>query len=100
LTGSPEKVRVVINQVGLNEQPLSVKQAEAIIGREIYWEIPYDRQAMTEVRSSGRPLLEQVPQAAITQNIAHLAETLVGRYAAVAAPLGQRSRNPVSEMRY
>ena len=68
----------MINQVGLNEQPLSVKQAEAIIGREIYWEIPYDRQAMTEVRSSGRPLLEQVPQAAITQNIAHLARDTGG----------------------
>ena len=100
LTGSPKKVRVVVNQVGLHARSLSVKQAEAIIGREIYWEIPCDRQAMTEVRSSGRPLLEQVPQAAITQNIARLAETLAGRYVTRAAPLWQRSRNPVSEMRY
>jgi len=73
-----EKVKIVVNRVGLGNGQISLKKAQETIGGEIYWQLPNDYRVMVEVRNNGVPLIEQAPRAAITQSINSLAETLCG----------------------
>lgn len=73
-----DKVRIVVNRVGLGSGNISLKKAQDTIGREIYWQIPNDYRTMVEIRNNGVPLLEQAPKAAITHAIQGLAEALGG----------------------
>ena len=76
--GLKDKVKVVVNRVGLDNGQISLKKAQDTIGREIYWQLPNDYRVMVEVRNNGVPLLEQAPKAAITQAISQMAEALCG----------------------
>jgi pilus assembly protein CpaE len=76
--GLKEKVKIVVNRVGLDSGAISLKKAQETMGREIYWQLPNDYKTMVEVRNNGVPLLEQAPRAGITQAIATLAESLTG----------------------
>jgi pilus assembly protein CpaE len=78
MDGLADKVRVVVNRVGLSDGQISLKKAQDTIGREIYWQLPNDYRTMVEVRNNGVPLLEQAPRAAITQSILALADVLSG----------------------
>lgn len=71
-----DKVKIVVNRVGLDSGAISLKKAQETMGREIYWQLPNDYKTMVEVRNNGVPLLEQAPRAGITQAIATLAENL------------------------
>jgi pilus assembly protein CpaE len=73
-----EKVKIVVNRVGLDTGNISLKKAQDTIGREIFWQLPNDYRAMVEVRNNGVPLIEQAPKAAITQAITGLAQALGG----------------------
>jgi pilus assembly protein CpaE len=73
-----EKVKIVVNRVGLGDGQISTKKAQETIGREIFWQIPNDYRTMVETRNNGVPLYEQAPKAAITQSIKQLAESLSG----------------------
>lgn len=73
-----EKVKILVNRVGLDTGNISLKKAQDTIGREIYWQLPNDYRAMVEVRNNGVPLIEQAPKAAITQAITGLAHALAG----------------------
>jgi len=73
-----EKVKIVVNRVGLGDGQISTKKAQETIGREIFWQIPNDYRTMVETRNNGVPLYEQAPKAAITQSIKQLAEALSG----------------------
>ena len=73
-----DKVKIVVNRVGLGDGQISTKKAQETIGREIYWQIPNDYRTMVETRNNGVPLYEQAPKAAITQSIKQLAESLSG----------------------
>ena len=75
-----DKVKVVINRVGLDNQ-IGMKKAQETIGREIFWQLPNDYRVMVEVRNNGVPLIEQAPKAAITRSIVALGETLCGKEA-------------------
>ena len=70
-----DKVKIVVNRVGLDSQ-IGLKKAQETIGRDIYWQLPNDFRTMVEVRNNGVPLIEQAPKAAITQAILSLAEAL------------------------
>jgi pilus assembly protein CpaE len=70
-----DKVKVVVNRVGLDNK-IGMKKAQETIGREIYAQLPNDYRVMVEVRNNGVPLIEQAPKAPITQAIISLSESL------------------------
>jgi pilus assembly protein CpaE len=78
IEGLREKLKIVVNRVGLESGQIKLKKATETIGREIYYQIPNDYRTMVEVRNNGVPLLEQAPKAPITLAIQGLAELLVG----------------------
>lgn len=74
--GLPEKVKVVVNRLGLEETQISLNKALETIGREIFWEIPNDYPVMVESRNNGVPLMTQAPKAKLTRAIEGLARKL------------------------
>jgi len=76
--GLKEKIKIVVNRVGLESGAISLKKAQETMGREIFWQLPNDYKTMVEVRNNGVPLIEQAPRAGITQALLALAENLTG----------------------
>ena len=76
--GLKDKVKIIVNRVGLDSGNISLKKAQETMGREIYWQLPNDYRTMVEVRNNGVPLVEHSPKASITQAIAVLADNLSG----------------------
>ncbi len=76
MEGIVDKIKIVINRVGLESGQITIKKAEETIGKEVFWQLPNDYRTMIEVRNNGVPLCEQFPKAAITQSIATLVEAL------------------------
>ncbi len=83
-----DKIKIVVNRVGLDNGQISLKKAQETIGREIFWQLPNDYRVMVEVRNNGVPLIEQAPRAAITQAVVALSEALCGEGASDALPAG------------
>ncbi len=73
-----DKVKVVVNRIGLESGQISLKKAKETIGREVFYQIPNDYRTMVEMRNNGLPLIEQAPKAAITQAVQQLTDLLVG----------------------
>ena len=73
-----DKVKILVNRVGLDTGHITLKKAQETIGRDIFWQVPNDYRTMIEVRNNGVPLLEQAPKAAVTQSIVALAAALCG----------------------
>jgi pilus assembly protein CpaE len=73
-----DKVKIVVNRVGLESGAISLKKAQETMGRDIYWQLPNDYKTMVEVRNNGVPLIDQAPRAGITQALGALAENLTG----------------------
>jgi len=71
-----DKVKIVVNRVGLESGQITLKKAEETIGKEVFWQVPNDYRTMVDVRNNGVPLIEQAPKAAITQSIISLTEAL------------------------
>jgi pilus assembly protein CpaE len=82
--GLKEKVKIVVNRVGLESGAISLKKAQETMGREIFWQLPNDYKTMVDVRNNGVPLIEQAPRAGITQALITLAENLTGEKAKAA----------------
>jgi len=78
IEGLKDKIRVVVNRVGLENGQISMKKARETIGREIFKQIPNDYRVMAEVRNNGVPLIDGAPRAGLTQAIVELAEALSG----------------------
>ena len=74
--GLSEKIKVVVNRLGLEETQISLNKALETIGREIYWQIPNDYPTMVESRNNGVPLLMQAPKANITKAIQQLSQRI------------------------
>jgi pilus assembly protein CpaE len=73
-----DKVKVVVNRVGLESGQISLKKARETIGREVFFQIPNDYRTMVEMRNNGQPLFEQAPRAAITLAVQQLTDLLAG----------------------
>lgn len=73
-----EKVKVVINRVGLESGQISLKKARETIGAEVFFQIPNDYRTMVEMRNNGQSLTEQAPKAAITLAVQQLTDLLAG----------------------
>jgi pilus assembly protein CpaE len=91
MEGFGEKVKIVINRVGLDSGHITQKKAEETIGKEIFWQLPNDYRAMIEARNNGVPLREQSPKASITSSIAQLADALSGEKKEEAETAGKKS---------
>ena len=78
IEGLRDKLKIVVNRVGLESGQIKLKKATETIGREIFYQIPNDYRTMVEVRNNGVPLLEQAPKAPITLAIQGLADLLSG----------------------
>jgi len=76
MEGIAEKVKIIVNRVGLDTGHITLKKAEETIGKEIFWELPNDYRTMIEARNNAVPLIEQAPKSAVTQAIDQLAKTL------------------------
>ena len=74
--GISEKIKVVVNRLGLEEAQISLNKALETIGREIFWEIPNDYPTMVESRNNGVPLMTQAPKARLTKAIEGLARKI------------------------
>ena len=71
-----EKIRVVVNRIGLQDTEISLNKALETIGRDIYWQIPNDYATMVESRNNGVPLIKHAPRAKVTRAIEKLAHSL------------------------
>ncbi len=78
IEGVKDKIRVIVNRVGLENGQISMKKARETIGREIFKQIPNDYRVMAEVRNNGVPLIEGAPRSGLTQAIVELADALSG----------------------
>ncbi len=76
-----DKVRVVINRFGADtvEEGISIKKAEEVIGKPIFWQVPNDPKAVIGARVSGHPLVKHAPKSRVQQSIAGLAQALYGK---------------------
>jgi pilus assembly protein CpaE len=91
MPGVLDKVKIVVNRLGLDAGQISLKKAQDTIGREIFWKLPNDYRTMVEVRNNGVPLIEQAPKAKITQGMIGLADALTGVEQAPVADGGSKS---------
>ena len=78
IEGMKEKVKVVINRMGLDNEHIGVKKAQETINTEIFARVPNDYRSMAEARNNGVPLTIQAPKAPITASIIDLANALNG----------------------
>jgi pilus assembly protein CpaE len=76
MKGLGDKVKIIVNRVGLDNGQITLKRAQDTVGRDIFWQLPNDYRTMIEVRNNGVPLIEHSPKAAITQSYVGLAEAL------------------------
>lgn len=74
--GLQEKVKVVINRIGLDDHEISMNKAIETLGGEIFAQIPNDFATMVEARNNGVPLITQAPKAKLTKSIIQLAQSL------------------------
>ncbi len=81
--GLTEKVRILVNKVGSEavEEGISLKKAEEVIGKPIFWQIPNDAKAVIAARVAGEPLVRHNPKSRAQQALFGLAQALAGRTA-------------------
>ncbi len=82
-----DKVRVVINRQGADsvEEGISLKKAEEVIGKPIFWQVPNDTKSVIGARVAGHPLVKYAPKSRVQQSIYGLAQALYGKPVAVPA---------------
>jgi len=82
-----DKVKIVINRIGSEaiEEGISLKKAEEVIGKPVYWQIPNDPKAMIAARVAGEPLVRTSPKCRAQLAIAALAQDLSGKPPATGA---------------
>ncbi len=74
--GLGDKIKIIVNRVGLESGQIKLKKAKETIGKEVFAQIPNDYRTMVEVRNNGIPLIDQAPKAPITRAFLDLAERL------------------------
>ncbi|VTR91724.1 response regulator receiver protein : Response regulator receiver protein OS=Pirellula staleyi (strain ATCC 27377 / DSM 6068 / ICPB 4128) GN=Psta_2077 PE=4 SV=1: Response_reg: AAA_31 [Gemmata massiliana] len=88
--GLADKIRVVINRQGSDsvEEGISLKKAEEVIGKPIFWQVPNDTKAVIGARVAGHPLVKHAPKSRAQQSIYGLTQALYGK--PVGAPGDQK----------
>lgn len=82
-----DKIRVVINRQGADsvEEGISLKKAEEVIGKPIFWQVPNDTKAVIGARVAGHPLVKHAPKSRVQQSIYGLTQALYGKPVGAAA---------------
>ena len=70
-----EKIKVILNRF-MKKSEISVEDAEAGIGKEIFWVVPNDYSTSMSSINSGKPLIQLAPKAPITKSFLDLAAQL------------------------
>jgi pilus assembly protein CpaE len=85
--GLAEKIRVVINRQGADsvEEGISLKKAEEVIGKPIFWQVPNDTKSVIGARVAGHPLVKYAPKSRVQQSVYGLAQALYGKPVVAAA---------------
>jgi pilus assembly protein CpaE len=80
-----DKIRVVVNRAGseILEDGITVKKAEEVIGKPIFWQVPNDSKAMIGSRVAGQPLVRFAPKSRAQQSFLGLIQALTGKAPAV-----------------
>ncbi|QVL34186.1 AAA family ATPase [Telmatocola sphagniphila] len=76
-----EKVEIVVNRSGSDhlEDGITLKKAEEVIGKKIYWQVPNDSKTVMQSRTHGEPLIKMAPKCRAQQSIQGLAQAIMGR---------------------
>src|SRR5262245_29277427 len=77
-----DKIRVIVNRAGMDlgdEDGITVKKAEEVIGKPIFWQIPNDPKPMIGSRVAGQPLVQFGPKSKAQQSLQGLAQALTGK---------------------
>jgi pilus assembly protein CpaE len=90
--GLIDKVRIIVNRLGLEDNQISLAKALETLGHEVYLQIPNDYATMVEARNNGVPLLTQAPRAKLTKSIQQLAQLLSPGTASDDKPDDKKSR--------
>jgi pilus assembly protein CpaE len=77
--GLTDKIKIVMNRVGADDQEITEKRAEEAIGRPIFWKVPNDSKTMLASRNAGKPLVEYAPRSKVLMAIQSLADALCGK---------------------
>lgn len=80
-----DRIRVVVNRAGAEhaEEGITIRKAEEVIGKPIFWQVPNDAKPMITSRVSGMPLVKHAPKSKAQQSLQGLAQTLTGKVAPV-----------------
>jgi pilus assembly protein CpaE len=78
-----DRIRVVINRQGAEtvEEGISLKKAEEVIGKPIFWQVPNDPKSVIAARVAGHPLVKHAPKSRVQQSIYGLTLALYGKQA-------------------
>lgn len=71
-----QKIRIVVNRMGLEDSQISMTKAVESIGKELFWQIPNDYATMVESRNNGVPLITQAPRSKLTKSIEQFAQLI------------------------
>ena len=71
-----EKVKIVVNRMGLEDSSISLSKALEVLGHDVFAQIPNEYGTMVEARNNGVPLITQAPKSKLTKSIIQLAHNL------------------------
>ncbi|MEZ6139699.1 MAG: AAA family ATPase [Zavarzinella sp.] len=76
-----DRTRIVINRAGseMLEEGITVKKAEEVIGKPVFWQVPNDSKPMIGSRVAGMPLIKFAPKSKVHQSIHGLAQAITGQ---------------------
>lgn len=83
-----DRLRIVVNRAGAEhaEEGITIKKAEEVVGKPIFWQIPNDAKPMITSRVAGMPLIKHAPKSRVQQSIQGLAQHLTGKAAPLDSP--------------
>ena len=76
-----DRIRVVVNRAGSEsgDDGITVKKAEEVIGKPIFWQVPNDSKPMLGSRVAGQPLIKFAPKSRAHQSLLGLAQAITGK---------------------
>ncbi len=67
--GIKEKVEIIVNRAGLEDNDISLNKALETIGRTVFWQLPNDYPTMVGARNNGLPLCQFAPKSRLTRSL-------------------------------
>jgi pilus assembly protein CpaE len=76
VSGLKEKVEIIVNRAGLEDNDISLNKALESIGRTVFWQLPNDYATMAGARNNGLPLCQFAPKSRLTRSLNDLVRGL------------------------